>query len=196
MELGRLEERLVLPTAAMTLFAMSAFAMSAQADSGWYAGASVGQAYVEIPIEGTGDSTFGFDEDATAWKAFGGYAWDLPLVNLGLEAGYVDLANPSAQFPSFRAEFSPKGFNVWGVAGVDLGPVGVFGKLGALDWEIEGDTTGSIERNFKESGTDLGYGVGLKFMLWSLEFRAEYENYDIEDTDNVEMLSFGAAWVF
>jgi hypothetical protein len=79
---------------------------------------------------------------------------------------------------------------------VHLGPIGLFAKLGALDWDIEGQTTGSIERDFDESGTDLGYGVGLKFMLWSLEFRAEYEVYDIDDTDNVEMFSFAAAWVF
>lgn len=176
--------------------AASLAAIPSHADSGWYVGGSVGQAYVEIPVEGTGDSTFGFDESDTAWKAFGGYVWDLPLVDLGVEAGYVDLASPVAQFPGFRAEFSPQGINLWGVAGVDLGPVGVFGKLGALDWDIEGQTTGSIERDFDESGTDLGYGVGLKFMLWSLEFRAEYEVYDIEDTDNVEMFSFGAAWVF
>jgi hypothetical protein len=171
-------------------------ALPAQADTGWYVGASAGQAFLEIDVPGEDDNVFGFDESDVAWKAFGGYVFDLPLIDLGVEAAYVDLASPSAQFPGFRADFDASGIAAWGIAGVDLGPLGVFAKLGALAWEIDGQTVGVINQTFDESGTDLGYGIGAKFMLWSLEFRAEYELYDIEDTENVDMFSVGVAWVF
>ena len=132
----------------------------------------------------------------TAWKVFGGYVWDLPLIDLGIEGGFVDLASPVAEFPGFTAELDPSGINLWGVAGVDIGPVGLFGKLGAIAWQIDGQTSGVINRSIDESGTDIGYGIGAKLMLWSLEFRAEYEAYDIDDTENVEMFSVGVSWVF
>jgi hypothetical protein len=168
----------------------------ARADGGWYVGASAGQAYLEIDVDGADENVFGFDEGDTAWKVFGGYVFDLPLIDLGIEGGYVDLASPVAEFPGFRADLDPSGFNLWGVAGVDIGPVGVFGKLGGIAWDIDGQTVGVVNRDFDESGTDVGYGLGAKFMLWSLEFRAEYERYDIEDTENVEMFSVGVSWVF
>ena len=170
-------------------------AFPSHADSGWYAGASAGEAYMEVDVEGA-DNVFGFDEGDFAYKLFGGYVWDLPVVNLGVEAGYVDLANPVADFPDFRADFSPTGFNLWGVAGFTIGPVSLFGKLGALAWDIEGETRGAVNRDFDNSGTDLGYGVGATVELWSVQFRAEYESYDIADTENVEMFSLGVAWLF
>jgi hypothetical protein len=88
------------------------------------------------------------------------------------------------------------GLNVWGIAGVDLGPLGVYGKLGAIDWSLDGRARGFVGARLDESGTDIGYGIGAKFMLFSLEFRVEYEHYDISELDKLSMLSVGAAWVF
>ena len=168
----------------------------ANAEGGWYAGGSAGTAYLELDVEDGQGDVFAFDEGDTAWKVFAGRRWELPLLQLGVEAGYVDLASPVASFQDFDAEFEASGLSLWGVAGVDLGPVGVFAKAGALSWDIDGGTTGAIEQSFEEEGTDLGFGVGAKLALWSLELRAEYENYDIEDTKDVEMVSLGLVWVF
>lgn len=169
-------------------------ATSAHADSGWYLGGSVGQASIELDVPGAGDSAFGFDERERAWKMYGGYVVDLPLVDVGVEGGYVEFGSPSEQFPAFRAEADVSGFNLWGVAGVDVGPVGVFGKLGAIAWELDGQNVSFVDRSFNESGTDIGFGVGAKFMLFSLEVRAEYERYQIDD--GVDMISVGVNWVF
>ena len=166
------------------------------ADGGWYVGASAGQSFLEIDVEGSESNIYGFDESDTSWKVFGGYIIDLPLIDLGVEAGYVDLSSPVAQFPGFEASLSPRGLNAWGIAGFDLGPFGVYGKVGGIAWEIDGRTSGLINRSFDESGFDVATGFGAKLMLFSLEFRAEYENYDIKDTDNVEMVSVGVSWVF
>jgi hypothetical protein len=164
------------------------------ADGGWYVGASTGLAAIEFDVSGGQGDVFGFDDDEPAWKVYGGYIVDLPLVDLGVEGGYVDFGSPSDGFPGFRASADASGVNLWGVAGVDIGPVGVFGKLGAIAWDLDGRTTGIVNQSIDESGTDLGLGVGAKFMLLSLEFRAEYEHYQIED--GVDMVSVGVNWVF
>jgi outer membrane immunogenic protein len=167
------------------------------ADGGWYLGASAGLAFLELDIEDGDDNVFPIDEDDSAWKVFGGYVLDLPLIDLGVEAGYVDLGSPVARFPGpVGARVDGEGLNIWGTAGVSLGPVGVYGKLGAIAWDLDARTIGAVNRSFSESGTDAAYGLGAKFMLWSLEFRAEYERYDIDATDNVDMLSVGVSWVF
>lgn len=166
----------------------------AQADGGWYLGASTGLAFLELDVPGTDGDVFGLDDSENAWKVYGGYIVDLPLVDVGVEGGYVDFASPSEGFPGFRAEADITGLNLWGVAGVDIGPVGVFGKLGAIAWDLDGRTTGIVNQRFDDSGTDIGYGLGGKFMLFSFEVRLEYERYEIDD--GVDMISVGANWVF
>ena len=178
----------------LSLLLTGTHASQVLADGGWYLGGSTGLAWVELDVPGNDGEVFGFDESEPAWKVFGGYIVDLPLVDLGVEAGYVDFGSPSAGFPGFRAEADPTGVNLWGVAGVDVGPIGFFGKLGAVAWDLEGRITGPFSGRFDESGTDLGLGIGAKFMLLSLEFRAEYEHYQIEE--GVDMVSVGVNWVF
>lgn len=182
----------------MLVFALLLFAGfstdGARADGGWYLGAAAGLSSLQLDVPANDGSAFDFNEEDTAWKLYGGYVVDLPLIDLGVEAGYVDFGNPSTLFPGFRAEAQASGVNVWGIAGVDVGPVGLFGKLGAIAWDLDGQTTGSINQSFGDSGTDIGYGLGAKFMLFSLEVRAEYERYEIEDT--IDMLSLGVNWVF
>ena len=164
------------------------------ADGGWYVGGSTGLAYVELDVPGNDGEVFGFDESEPSWKLYGGYVVDLPLVDLGVEASYVDFGSPSTRLPIYRADADITGINLWGVAGVDVGPVGLFGKLGAVAWDLDGRITGPFSGGFEESGTDLGLGIGAKFMLLSLEFRAEYEHYQIEE--GVDMVSVGVNWVF
>ena len=178
------------------LIALLLQASPASADGGWYLGASTGQSFIEVDLEGVGTAPLGFDERATSWKGFGGYIIDLPLLDFGFEGGYVDFGGPSARFSGVEASVDVSGLNVWGIAGADLGPLGVYGKLGAIAWSLDGRTSGLVNQRIDESGTDIGYGIGAKFMLFSLEFRAEYERYDISEADNVSMLSVGASWVF
>lgn len=172
-----------------------AYPMSqAHADGGWYIGGSTGLAAVEFDVNDSDGGVAGFDDDETAWKLYGGYIVDLPLVDLGVEGGYVDFGSPSDGFPGFRASADISGVNLWGVAGIDVGPLGLFGKLGAVGWDLDGRTTGIVNQRFDDSGTDIGYGLGAKFMLFSFELRAEYERYEIED--GFDMISVGANWVF
>ena len=63
--------------------AMMLFSPESKADSGFYLGGSVGQAGVEIE-DTSGIQPVTFDEDDFAWKVFGGYNFDLAVINLAM----------------------------------------------------------------------------------------------------------------
>ena len=71
-----------------------------------------------------------------------------------------------------------------------LGPLGLFAKVGAIAADTE--ITGALD----ESNTDPAYGVGAEFGFSKVSIRAEYELFEIEDTEDVYMISVGAAWRF
>ena len=74
--------------AALVAASLLALSGTAMADSGFYAGGSVGNTTLEVnfedPIEG---GNFTFDESDFSWKVFGGFNFDLPVINLGVEGG-------------------------------------------------------------------------------------------------------------
>ena len=78
-----------------------------------YIGGSVGQAGVEVQ-----DPTFptSFDEDDFAWKAFAGFDWDLTVLSLGIEGGYVDLGAPSGDLGGTTVEVDPNGWSGFGLS--------------------------------------------------------------------------------
>lgn len=162
-----------------------------QADA--YIGGSIGQSYVELDA-GTPAVPAVFDEEDFGWKAMIGYDFNFPVITLGVEANYVDFGAPSGNVAGSQIEVDANGFAGFGTAGFNLGPVGVFAKYGVISWDasltIDGFDTGS------EDGTDPAYGVGAKFGLGSVEVRGEYEIYDIEDSEDIAMLSVGFVWRF
>ena len=168
-------------------------AAPARADSGAYLGASLGQAEPDIEF-GDGD----FDGDATAWKVFGGYNFDVTLVNLAVEGAYVDFGSPSDRFVGVPVELEADAFTGFGVVGLDLGIFGLFAKAGLAWWDAEARAAGL--GGGSDSGTDPAYGVGARVTLGSVEIRAEYEYFDIEVRDtrssDLSMISLGAAWTF
>ncbi len=171
------------------------------ADTGFYIGGSIGQGSIELD----GDVDFDipdFDEDDFAWKVFGGYNLGLGPIDLGVEGGYVDLGSPSESFTvadvpiDFGVDLT--GFNLWGVAALDLGLIDVFGKLGAIAWDIDAvanvSDLGSIGED--DSGTDLGYGIGARFNLGGLSIRGEWERYDVDNIEQIDMFSVGVSFGF
>ena len=169
------------------------FAAESHADSGLYVGGSVGQAGIEIDGGGPSQPIF-FDEEDFAWKVFGGYNFDLAVVDLGIEIGYVDLGAPSQDVQGSQVELEADGIDAFGVVGIALGPIGVFGKYGVISWDAQG-TIDNLPA-FDDDGSDPAYGVGAKIALGSLEIRLEYEIFDIDDTEDVALLSAGLVWNF
>jgi hypothetical protein len=184
--------RLPLSVTAALLVSFVALA-PAESQAGGYIGGSVGQAYIEIDT-GTPIVPQSFDEDDFGFKALVGYEFSLTAITLGVELDYVDFGAPSGDVAGELFEVEADGFAAFGTAGFDLGPLGIYGKYGLISWDasfsVDGFDAGS------DDGSDPAYGVGVKFGLGSLEVRGEYEIYDIEDSEDVAMLSIGLVWRF
>jgi len=164
-------------------------------ESGWYLGGSVGSAAVTVNIDDQIPDAPDFDEDDFAWKIFGGYNFGItPVFDLGVEAGYVNMGKPAGVIEDVSVELDPTGWNIFGVVGFDIGPVGIFGKVGYLYWDVEGAVDGISVGS--TDGSDIGYGLGLRMNLSAIEIRGEYEVYDVDDVDDLSMWSLGLAYHF
>lgn len=195
MFINSVEEIRGIKSAAVVLAASAVmlFSAEAKAESGFYLGGSVGQAGVEIE-DASGVVPVSFDEDDFAWKAFGGYSFELlPVLSLAIEGGYVNLGGPSGDLLGVPVLVETDGFDVFGVLGVDLGPLGVFAKYGMISWDAEFTVDGLSDA---EDGSDPAYGIGASIGLGSVDIRAEYEVFDIEDAEDVSMISVGIVWTF
>jgi outer membrane immunogenic protein len=109
-----------------------------------------------------------------------------------VEGGYVDFGSPSETLLGSKVGLDVTGWDVFGLAGIELGPIGLFAKAGMISWDAEASVDGV--KVASDSGTDPAYGVGVRFSLWSTEFHAEYEYFDVDTIDHASMLSVGVAW--
>ena len=173
-------------------------ALPAFAEPGPYIGGAVGGSDLKFEIldEITGEPDF-IDDDQVAWKLFGGYRFDTKSVDLAIEGGYVEMTDGEVinLFPGFETTtVDLTTWDVFGLVGVSAGPVGFFGKVGLVFW----DGTASIRNvgSIDDSGTDIAYGVGVRANLGRMEFRIEYEDFDIDAADDIYMVSLGLVWNF
>lgn len=166
----------------------------AMADSGFYLGGSVGNTALEVNFDDGQGGFLPFDESDFSWKLYGGYNFDLPVINLGVEGGYRSLGGPSATFISDTVGIDLTAWDVFGVAGFELGPVTLFGKLGMVAWDAE-LTLNGIDQG-SEDDQDTAYGLGASFNLGSFQLRAEYEMFDVSDVEDLYMLSAGFVYTF
>ncbi|MBY5921224.1 outer membrane beta-barrel protein [Ferrimonas balearica] len=152
-------------------------------DEGFYVGASLGSA--SIQQKGIDDIDFPeFDESDFAWKLFVGYQFG-PV--FAVEGSYRDLGSPTAG----AAKVDPYGLDVFAVAGIPLGPIRGFGKLGGIYWDSDTKFEG---QKSSDDGFDLAAGVGLEFELGSFAIRGEVEYLDI--LDETWMYTIGATITF
>jgi len=162
---------LVMPMVVLALFC--SFNAVAK-DKGFYVGGSVGSADVSV-------DSLSFDENDFAWKIFAGYQ----LIGLfAVEGGYVDFGAPSSG--NFKVD--PTGWNAFGIVGLPVGPIRLFGKLGGIYWDSD------VSGGPSDDGTGVAAGLGLEFELFSLGVRAEVEYFDA--LDDIYMLSVGATYTF
>jgi hypothetical protein len=162
--------------------------VSAAHAGGIYLGGGVGTATIkDSPGNPSGTQ---FNESDAAYKVFGGYRFDLlPIVSLSGEVGYRNLGKPNTA----AAEYKVDGFDYAALAGVGLGPIELFARVGGMQYNLD-KTRGGTKTSF--DGTAAVYGVGARFSLFGIGVRAEYEKIDINQLDNVDMISVSAFYQF
>jgi len=152
-----------------------AMAQMKAADSGWYIGASVGQADMDQ-----------VNDKDTSLKILGGYQFNR---NLAAEAGYTDFGKTSSGGTEVKA-------TAWEGVGVGILPIGdrfgVFGKAGFFWGETKSGGTSS-------DSVELTYGVGAHFDITrNLRLRGEWQKYtDVGDgATDIDVLSVGVVFRF
>jgi len=187
-------------------------------DSGWYAGANIGQSRAKIDdaritaqmlVAPTTSVSIIDDNRDTSYKLFGGYRYNK---NVAVEAGYFDLG----QF-GFTATTAPAGTLTGKIKlkGLNLDAVGTLpftekfsalGRLG-LNYAQTRDsfigTGAATVLNPNPSKNQINYklGAGLQYDLTqSLGMRVEAERYRINDAvgnrGDVDMYSLGLVYRF
>lgn len=172
--------------------ALGLFSIGTQAaDNGIYLGASVGQSSTEYD-ESFGGNDFNFDASSTGFKVIAGWRF---LDWLAVEGNYVDLGSGDDNVLGEKVESDINGVSLSAVGFLPVGPVDLFARVGGIKWDADLSAPG-LGVGGSADGTDLTYGVGAQFRVWSLSLRAEYERFDISDADNVDMVSVGVTWTF
>jgi OOP family OmpA-OmpF porin len=174
---------------AAALMALASFPSHA-VDNGIYLGAGVGQSGVEFDDDFQG-TNLDFDASATAYKVIAGWRF---LDWLSIEANYVDLGSGDDRVAGQLIETDIDGLSLSALGFLPIGPVDLFARVGAIDWSADLSAAGL--GSVSDDGTDLTYGVGAQFRVWSLSLRAEYEVFDISDADTVDMISASVTWTF
>lgn len=180
--------------------------------TGWYAGVGIGQAHLaNVCADARAGGFVGNCNDKdTSWKIFGGYDFNR---NFAVEAGYVDLGEATlggnVGAVAISANAKAKGWELLGVGTIPVtDQLGIYGKIGAFRWDVDVTATAALPPAFAiasagATGTDLTYGVGVKFdFTRNIGARLEWQRYDnLGDSattgrENVNLFSAGVVVKF
>jgi OOP family OmpA-OmpF porin len=172
------------------LLTLAAAAPGYAADNGIYLGAAIGQSKVEAGNSNPDIGDVDFDADATGYKLILGWR---PLDWLAVEGNYVDLGSGDDHVLGEKIESDVNGISLAAIGFLPVGPIDLYARVGVINWDAELSAP-SIDVRSKDDGTDLEYGVGAQLRLLGLSLRAEYERFEIADTDKVDLLSLGLTY--
>jgi len=148
-------------------------------DGGVYVGAGVGSMGVDVG---------GFSGDDVGYKVFGGWMFN-PYI--GAELEYLDGGTAEDR----GVEIDVSGFNASLRGAYPISEqFSVFAKVGMLFWDADVSSSGI---SGSDDGEDFSWGLGLGFDFSdNLGVTLEYQGFEVEDTDTVDMISAGLAWKF
>jgi hypothetical protein len=177
---------------------MSFAGVAQAADNGIYIGGGVTRTSIDTGndfIESAPD--FSLDDDDNGFKVIAGMR---PFDWLGFEANYVDFGNievssTGASVPG--GSFELTGIDAFAVGFLSAPFVDIFAKAGVIRWDSDSAfNVGGIDFEDSDSGTDFAYGAGLQARLGSLAARLEYERFEVDNTDEVAMITLGLTYTF
>lgn len=158
----------------------------AGSDTGLYVGGSIGQS----SFEKDNFNGLNVNDDDNGYKLFFGYNFGvIPMLDLAIEADYREYGKFGGNGMNTEVTSS----ELFGLVGLNFGLLGVFGKLGYSDTDLD-RAVGQFNENVDESATAWGVGAKLKFTSFAL--RAEYEALELDNVDDLYMFSVGASYTF
>jgi OOP family OmpA-OmpF porin len=147
-----------------------------------------GGAYLGVGVGSMGVDVGGFSGDDVGYKVFGGWMFN-PYI--GAELEYVDGGTAEDR----GVEIDVSGFNASLRGAYPVSEqFSVFAKVGMLFWDAD---VSAPEFSGSDDGEDFSWGIGLGFDFSdTLGVTLEYQGFDIEDTDTVDLISAGLVWKF
>jgi hypothetical protein len=115
------------------------------------------------------------------------------LLDLAVEGSYVNFGKISGTSVLGSWDAKAKGYDAFGVGALTFGPLGIFAKAGAIQWDTDVTLAGITS---SKSGTDAAYGLGVRFQLASVSLRAEYEVFDVSSLKDLTMASVSVLYTF
>lgn len=169
---------------------------SVYADKSFYAGASIGESYVEENNVLPGED---FDDEEFAFKAFAGYQFHN---HFAVELDYLNYGEPEDNILGIDTEIR----DLYAVALYAVGILPLtekfelFVKLGGAYWEGDAKASvGATSATSDEDGTELAYGLGASYAFTEkFAVRAEYEEVDTDSDDlsQLGLLTIGGEFRF
>jgi OOP family OmpA-OmpF porin len=184
---------------AALLFLVASAAYADDPPLGFYLGASVGSATLELEDS---NSSADFAGDDTAVKVAAGYRF---LKWVAVEASYEDYGQPEDDVLGVRLRGEFSAFSVCALGLLPLGNFDLFARGGIARWD------GSLAAvdfgvDVSEDNTDPLFGLGAQYRAGQLAIRLEYEalllgfDDDADDErdgdDWVDLVSIGVTWTF
>ncbi len=174
--------------AALSLGILAATPAVADDDTGLYIGGSLNR--LSADFEDINDVSFDDSDNALGAKI--GYMFNN---RFGLEAGYLDLGNYSADGPrqGIDINIDADGFYGAGVLNVELSDRwDLYGKLGAFVVDSDTDLT-----DFEESSTELFGAVGVQYDVGPVDLFGEFSKIDTDvEGLTIDIITFGLNYHF
>lgn len=152
------------------LASTTAFAASAADDSGFYAGAGVGQSFVDER---------GYDDEDTAFSVFGGYQFNRYFA---LEGAYTDFGKIEPEAAGSALEADAVSLTAVGIVPI-TDNFSAYAKAGFSRWNLDTELP-ALTNTADDSGTDPTYGLGVQYKINdAVSLRGEYNRFEVEDID-------------
>ncbi len=158
------------------------------ADNGLYLGAGATQTHID-------SLTTDIDLDDTSYKLIVGFR---PLDSFAVEVNYVDLGKDRASLGPVVASADAKAYAAYAVGFIPLPLLDLYAKAGLARWETRARVSGAPGGpvSLTDDGTEFAYGAGIQARFGSIGARLEYERFDLEGSDGVELVTLGFTWTF
>lgn len=154
------------------------------AKSQFYAGASIGNSFVNKDLTDLNGDDFKIDENSFGYKIFAGFGSKF----IGAEGGYRDLGKIKSESGSTSLQSKITGWDLAARGKVSLGPVIAFAKAGAFFSKSVNDVG---NYNYTENSTNFLWGLGAGLKLGIIGLRLEYESLEMGSESNLGQLTFG-----
>lgn len=148
----------------------SAFGANAAEDKGFYAGAGIGQSFVDER---------GYDDEDTAFSVFGGYQFNRYFA---VEGAYTDFGKIEPEGLGRNLEADALSVSAVGIVPFTDKFSG-YAKAGFSRWNLDTELP-AVTGTSDDSGTDPTYGLGVQYRFNDrVALRGEYNRFEVEDID-------------